>query len=458
MSPLWRDQDASAHPGGPGKPGGGGSRGRRRALVAGAVAVTAAAATAVAFALSGSPAAHPAAAQGTAPHQGTSKHVSKPAAGSHAAASGTLLATGQQGTSAQVPWSQVGPGWMLAAWNPDKPSGVKSPEGFEEQEPTPTTVFLVDPAGGRYAVDTLPAQAPSSTQPDNVLAWSGNGQRALLGNASSPNVSVVNLPAGAASEFSLGAGVSPLGFTAPDGLAILANAGGANGDRPKLERFSLTGQLEHVYPSTFAGGRYYNGSAAVESPDGTQIALSTSGPIELMSNDGQLIRSLPVSASASSCAPLRWWNSTGLLAQCMPASPGTERLWLVPVSGAAATALTSATHAQGDIGDLNAWPLASGTYVQVAGGCGYVYVAKLQPNAQTAPVPVPGVPSGDSTIVLGSNGNDLAVQAVGACGGLSSLMWFNPAAGSVTPLLGGSANGGYTGGAVLFGEPRNGLS
>jgi TolB protein len=138
----------------------------------------------------------------------------------------------------------------------------------------------------------------------------------------------------------------------------------------------------------------------------------------------------------------------------MPGSQAGSQLWLVPASGAKATALTASPAAQGDDGDLNAWPLPAGTYVQDAGGCGYVYLARLQPSAQTTPVPVPGVPAGESTIALGSSGNDLAVQAVGACGGPSRLMWFNPAAGTVTPLLGGSANGGYTGGAVLFGEPR----
>jgi hypothetical protein len=453
LSPLWRDPDAGQRPG---TPGGGGPRSRRRqALAAGAVAVAAAAATTAAVALSGSAPAHPAAARGTAAREGASRHVSghTTAGPAPAAASGTLLSAGQQGTSAQVPWSQVGPGWMLAAWNPDKPSGAKNELGNPVEDPTPTTLFLVDPAGGRYSVDTLPVQPANSPRPDYLAAWSGDGQRALLDTASSGNAAVVNLPTGTSSSFSLGTGVNPLGFTSPDGLAILANDSAANPSRPRLERFSLTGELEHVFPATFTGDRYYSGSA-VESPDGTELAVSTSGPMELMTNDGQPVRSLPVSASATSCTPLRWWNSADLLAQCMPVSSGVSRLWLVPVSGDAASPLTSGTPAQGDDGDLDAWPLPSGTYVQDAGGCGYVYLARLQPNAQTTPVPVPGVPSGYSTIVLGSYGNDLAIQAQGACSGQPALMWFNPAAGTVTPLLGGSANGGYTSGAVLFGETR----
>jgi hypothetical protein len=455
LSPLWRDQNAGQPPV---TPGGGGGRGRRRALVAGAVAVTAAAATAVAFALSGSAPAHPAAAAGTTPHHSTSKHVSKPATGDPAVASGTLLATGQQGTSAQVPWSQVGPGWMMAAWNPDKPTGAKDEMGQPVQAPTPITLFLVDPAGGRYSMDTLPVQPGNSTQPDSLVAWSGDGQRALLDSPGSANASVVNLRTGTASTFSLGTGVNPLGFTAPDGLAILANATSSNPSRPRLERFSLTGQLEHVYPATFTGGRYDNGTGTAESPDGTQLAISTSGPgyasgpMELMTNDGQLIRPLPVSPSAANCTPVRWWNAADLLAQCSPAPSGTSRLWLVPASGAAATPLTSATHTQGDDGDLNAWQLPSGTYVQDAGGCGYIYLAKLQPSAQTTPVPVPTVPQGYSTFVLGFHGSDLAIQANGACAGQSRLLSFDTSSGTVTPLLGTGANGGYVSGAMVYGE------
>jgi hypothetical protein len=450
LGPLWRDNGSTTRTGTDRR------HRRRQALVAAGAAVAVAAAATAAYALAGSSGAHSAAGQRTVSQNAGSGHVVAGHVSVHdapgSAASGGVLPAGQQGTAAQVPWSQVGPGWTLSAWNPDKPSGKRSPLGGEEQDPTPTTLFLVDPAGGRYAMDTLPVPAPGSAQPDALLGWSGDGQRALLDNSMSSDVAVVDLSTGTSQEFSLGAGTRALGFTSPDGLAILANAG-SNPSRPRLERFSLTGQLEHVYPSTFTGGHYYNGSDAVESPSGTQLAVSTSGPVELMANDGQVIRSLPVSASAGSCVPLRWWSQADLLATCMSASTGTPRLWLVPASGAAPSPLTSATPARGDLGDLNAWSLPSGTYVQDAGACGYLYVAKLLPSTQTTPVTVPGVPSGYSSIVLGSYGSDLAIQANGACAGQSRVMWFNPGSGTVTPLLGAGANGGYTSGTLLYGEP-----
>jgi TolB protein len=175
-------------------------------------------------------------------------------------------------------------------------------------------------------------------------------------------VTVLDLQTGTSTEFSLGAGAKPLGFTAPDGLAILAEAD-ANPARPRLERFSLTGAIQQAYPVSFTGGRYYNGGSAVYSPHGTELAVSTSSAIELVSNDGRVIRSLPVSPSVGNCTPLRWWTPATLLARCVPAGSGISQLWLVPTSGARATALTASPAARGDLGDLNAWPLPAGTYV-----------------------------------------------------------------------------------------------
>ena len=188
------------------------------------------------------------------------------------------------------------------------------------------------------------------------------------------------------------------------------------------------------------------------SPDGTELAVSTSSAMELLTNDGRVIRSLPVSSSVGNCTPLRWWTPAALLGRCVPAASGISQLWLVPTSGARATALTGSPAAGGDLGDLNAWPPPAGTYVQDAAACGQVYLARRQGSGQTAPVSVPGVPSGDSTVVIGSSGDKLAIQANVACGGLPSLMWFTPATNTVTPLFGGAANGGYTRGAALFGE------
>jgi hypothetical protein len=310
-------------------------------------------------------------------------------------------------------------------------------------------LFLVDPSGGRYRIETL----PGTLRPDYLVAWSGDGQRALLASGSGPAVAVLDLRTAAATEFTLGRDVTPVGFTAPDGLAIIANKS-AGTRHSHLERFSLTGKLEQSYPASFPGhGGSYNGSA-LYSAGGTELAAGATTGVELMTNNGQAIRFLRVNPSVGFCSALRWWTPEELLAGCMPASGSAiQQLWLVPTSGARPTALTAHPPARGDLGDLDAWQLPAGTYVQDAGACGYTYVARLNRDRRTTSVPVPGVPAGQSTTILGTQGSQLAIKAKSACGGGGALMWFAPATNSVTPLLGGSANGGTIEAVAMFGEP-----
>lgn len=379
---------------------------------------------------------------------GTAAQVAgtSPATARSASASSTLppLPAGQQGSRQDVPWAQVGPGWFLAEW-----SRAPDQAGTAPAKSAAPTLFLVDPSGGRYRIETL----PGSLRSDYLVAWSGDGQRALLAGGSGPAMAVLDLRTAASTGFTLGGDVTPVGFTAPDGLAIIANKS-AGTSHSHLERFSLTGMLERSYRALFPGpGGSYNGSA-LYSASGTELAAGTTTGVELMTNNGRVIRFLPVNPSVRFCSVLRWWTPEELLAGCMPASGSAiQQLWLVPTSGARPTALTARPAARGDLGDLDAWPLPAGTYVQDAGACGYTYVARLNRNERTTPVPVPGVPAGESTIILGTQGSQLAIKAKSACGGGGALMWFVPTTNSVIPLLGGSVNGGTLEAVAMFGEP-----
>ena len=67
-------------------------------------------------------------------------------------------AHGVEAAIATIPWSQVGPGWMLATWSPvpgGKP-GAPLPPGSPNRETATTTLYLVDSAGGRYPSTTFP--------------------------------------------------------------------------------------------------------------------------------------------------------------------------------------------------------------------------------------------------------------------------------------------------------------
>ncbi|HEV2374453.1 MAG TPA: hypothetical protein VGS19_20115 [Streptosporangiaceae bacterium] len=358
------------------------------------------------------------------------------------------LASGQVGSRQDIPWARVGQGWFLADWSRSKPH---SPG--QHAHPSLTTLFLVDPAGGRYSITTFPADAGARGIPETPMAWSGDGQRALLFDGA--GTTVLDLRTGVGTRLNWGSDMTPLGFTSPDGLAIIA-AAGLNSQR--LERFSLAGTKELTYPVTFtAGAKFWGG--ALDTPDGTHLVVGTTGDgVALMSNDGKSVRYLPVSPSVQGCSPLKWWLTNVVLARCGPKqSASGSQLWVVPASGATPTPLTARHPARGDLGDLNAWALLQGThgapigtYVQDAGACGYTYVAKLGPSGRTTPINIPT--TSGSTYIIGAQAGQLAVTYQPPCGDGGALIWFKPLTNTVTPILGGAMNHGSVGGAVMFGQ------
>jgi hypothetical protein len=137
-----------------------------------------------------------------------------------------------------------------------------------------------------------------------------------------------------------------------------------------------------------------------------------------------------------------------VLASCGDA---TSQLWLVPVDGSMSTALTAPNDRQTgpDYGDVAAWQLPAGTFVQDLGACGVIYLAKLNSNGTTTEVKVPDV-KGGTIEVVGVNGDSLRLQAKAACGGGISLVDYNPSTNTTMTLLGSPLNGGGVISAVAF--------
>ena len=294
-----------------------------------------------------------------------------------AAAVVPALAAGRQGSRQQVPWAQVGPGWILAEWSPTSSGSAE------------TSLFLIDPAGGRYLIDTFPAN-PDELAPTILVGWSGDGQRALLtSSGASPTVAVVTLRTLATTQFEL-ANAFPVGFTKPDGAAIIVNVSTDGLGHTKLERVSLAGQVELSYPTSFPEGTSYNGSA-LYSPDGTELAVGTCHVlfalcgeamtgIELMTNAGQALRFLPVTPSfeglrpsaggrprccwPAACQPARARHSSG---SCQPPEPRRRhspqahlprRTWETATHGNSPAALTSR---KPERAAMSTWPSSSPT-------------------------------------------------------------------------------------------------
>jgi hypothetical protein len=354
----------------------------------------------------------------THPGQAQAKTAQSKAAQSKTAPSTSAQAkTGTGARSVSVSWASVGAGWSLAEYSASTSGGVTP------RKTGATLVDLVSPSGYRDALYEWPAGQTNWF----LLDWSGDKTRALFSGPAG-EVGQLVLATGTFTSFKLPGGTQAIGYSRPDGTAILATQQVMSTD--KVLRYDLTGHLEQ----TLASGPANADSTAVYAPDGTSLAVNGPKALEQVSNTGHVVRSLPVPGNTD-CQPVRWWNASTILASCIAPGHTASRLWLVPVSGATPTALTPQRSSTGpDLGDLNAWSLPSGLYLQAAGACGVIYIAKPTSTGAAATVTVPETTGNDNQIVA-ADGARLLVRAQTSCESSTSLLWFNPATHAVQMLM-----------------------
>ena len=378
----------------------------------------------------------------TAAHDATGS----PATSTSTSATAAPAAHGVEAPIETVPWSQVGPGWILATWSPV--SGGSPGEPPAPGEPlrgtATTTLYLVDPAGGRYAITTFPP--PGDRAGPQLVDWSGDGSQALFyaQYAEPPSAILVDLHTGAQTTLTVHGNPR---FTRPDGRALMLGTRGYTSHPGSLVSVDLAGNQHLTYPVGSDFGGY------ISTPDGTQLVLGTPSGLALMGNDGTGGKVLPMQGQTD-CSPLRWWDgnrSTTVLATCDGSDGRGTRLWLVPISGATPTALTAPNNGRNgpDLGDADAWQLPAGTFVQALGACGVVYLAKLNADGTTSPVSVPDVQS-DSVVVVGVHRDDLHLQAKAGCGSGQALLAYDTRDATSTVLLGPPVNGGGVIDAVAY--------
>jgi len=121
---------------------------------------------------------------------------------------------------------------------------------------------------------------------------------------------------------------------------------------------------------------------------------------------------------------VRWWNASTILATCEPKNIAAPQLWLVPANGAKPSALTPVRKSGTDLGDVDAWQLSSGLYLQSLGPCGTYELNKQAKNGSVTMVTVPGTVN--SPIVVTASSSRLLIETAGCAGG-GQLVWFNPA-------------------------------
>jgi hypothetical protein len=328
------------------------------------------------------------------------------------AAGGTALAAPSARPAkptALVPLSQVGLGWSIAEYStapvpPKKGNGV-------------TALYAVSPQGKKYKFYSWPARPLSSTSNYYVVDWSGDKQRVLVTNSFGKYEQISLVTGKVIDSFKLPATVSAISYTRPDGLNVLTTGTDGIGAR----RYDFTGKLQQVLAT--------KGFNSIEAPDGTSVIVGTNSGIEQVSNSGVLIKQLHPTVSVDGCYPLRWWTASTVLADCNAKhGPSLPRLWLFPVNGGQATALTAQRSGHDkDQGDLDAWKLSSGVYTQAAIACGVVAIAKQSGQLDNPP----SLHFGSYTIITG-HGSSLLVQADSGCSPGASLLWYNPSSKKVS--------------------------
>jgi len=426
--------------------------GRRRTVgaIALVIVVALAAAGGVAYLVTGR---HPAASHG--------------AAAAHRKPAVQMLAAGRTGTRSAIPWTLLGAGWTLAEISTAAPG----PDGTATGSGT-VTIYLVDPQGGRYQVQTSSGLAPI------LLAWSGNAQNALFAVPPSAGTDVtydvLSVQTGTMSPLPLPPGVTAVGFTRPDGLNILAVSQTTAGF--KLERFNLQG----AYQATIGSLPRRPGmpgwqpgcdvsSCALSSPGGLFAVWGAAGDeMQLLSNAGGLIRRLavPDSGSPPSCVPLSWWNGDTVAAYCFAGDSVVGRIWLVPITGATPTALTGPAGSITGAGVVTGtWPGPGAVYATqtdaqqcpgAASGPGGLALATIS-GGTLQPVSIRGTTNNDTAVVLASDGR-LLVLAETSCPGTSSLLWLNPATGATQTVLSAPAGEAGVLAAAPFGMGPTALS
>jgi hypothetical protein len=336
---------------------------------------------------------------------------------------------------AGVPWSHVGPGWVLAQYTTAVPEGGKT---------GPATLYLVSPGGAKYKL----ASWPDNRTAPQLLAWSPDGKHALFQIFSGKGgVENMALATGQKTTFALAGGATPVEYTTPDGLNIVA--GRPSGSQTILARYNLSGKL------TRSLGWSTDGAALYE-PSGAAFVTGASAGLKLVSNNGALVRKLPVpGTSANTCNPVRWWNGSTVLASCAPPNSAAPQLWLVPLNGGRPAALTPRRSSSSrDLGDLDAWSLSSGLYLQAAGPCGVLQIFQQARNGSIKLVTVPHT-QGDNH-VLTASGSRLLVQAPTSCIGSNSLLWFNPGTHAEQWLIRAPSNVIGVENAIPFSSRQNG--
>ncbi len=323
-----------------------------------------------------------------------------------------VLGANQVALGGRVPWDRVGHGWYLTLID----QGTRGDHGID---PDHQLLDLVDPFGGRYQLEKTDVGQQGHGY-RRLTDWSADGRRALvLVDGGTPGAYAVDyhLRSGRGHVIPLSQEIAAVSLGPHH--SIYASTYGGNGGA--LLRFDDTGTREVLL-------RHTDGMA-MPSPDGHRVVVAPAGyhqhTFQVLSGHGTVVRTLDL---PHKCSATRWWAVRTVMASCYTRL-GPTRLYAVPVDGSAPTPI-SARHGRNtaDLGALDARELGGTTYLESAGPCGEVFLARQHAGGSATEVPVPG--STGNVYLLGTRGHRLVLQTGFSCDGGPShdaITHFDPA-------------------------------
>jgi TolB protein len=326
-----------------------------------------------------------------------------------------LLGPNQVTTGDRVPWGKVGTGWYLTLVDqgPMKEFGIDAHHQLLD---------LVDPLGGRYQLDKTVVRK-DGTGYRHLVDWSTDGHTALelVDSAHGrSHAALLNLPAGTAHSIVLDETTAGL-LLAPSGGMYEIKDGGAHGQA--LVRRDDTGTTEVI--------REHTDGDPLTTPDDRRIVVGAFAQADhhlfVLGSRGSVLRTL---TTPRKCQASRWWSPGVVMASCFW-HRGTTRLYAVPIDGSPGHWI-SADHGRhsADLGDLDARVLHGTTYLEAAGPCGVVFLARQHRDGAATKVNVPKATQ--NVYLIGTRGDDLVLHMGISCDGNASrdaITHFDPSTG-----------------------------
>jgi hypothetical protein len=301
-----------------------------------------------------------------------------------------------------VPWNWVDEDWVLALYTPTWGS--------------PYALYLVSPHGEIFEVYSWD---DGETRPFDLYDWRPDGGAVLVAvgfhGEGDPEIRLLDLQARSSRTVATGyLGIEGFAsFSRPTGRDLVVRTGDGTTERIEVRRtdgslFSIL--LDHLRPP-----EWYREATWLYSLEGTTVVVADGEGLQLLSNLGDWVRDL--ASPGEACRPVRWWDATTFLARCLPPEvlaylPNSYygRLWLVPIDGGAATALTALPADPvfvGDFGFFDARQASGRLFANWGGDCGAASVNLVDADGTTAPI--------TSSQMIGTVGSNLVVRRWDAC-------------------------------------------